>query len=51
VSEEQPQHEWKYQESFPIYGRMKQLINLTIKATEQQLVADRRKLRKLQYGS
>lgn len=30
---------------------MTSIIKLTIKVTEQQLAADRRRLRKLQYGS
>ncbi len=29
---------------------MSKVINLTIKAAEKQLEADRRKLRKIQYG-
>lgn len=43
--------EWVYRNQLPIYDRMGEIIRLTIKATEQQLKADRRKLRKLQYGS
>lgn len=48
---EEPEPEWKYRKRFPIHDRMSEIIKLTIKATEQQLAADRRKLRKLQYGS
>lgn len=43
--------EWVYRDQLPIHTRMSEIIRLTIKATEQQLKADRRKLRKLQYGS
>ena len=47
----EPQPEWVYRRQLPIHNRMAEIIKLTIQATEQQLKADRRKLRKLQYGS
>lgn len=44
-------HEWVYKNRLPIYDRMAEVVKLTIDATKQQLEADRRKLRRLQYGS
>jgi hypothetical protein len=46
-----PQHEWVYKNRLPIYDRMAEVVKLTIDVTKQQLESDRRKLRKLQYGS
>ena len=48
--EERPKYNWKFKERLPIYDEMSKVINLTIKAAEKQLEADRRKLRKIQYG-
>lgn len=44
------QAEWKYQKEFPIQGRMREVIKLTIEATKAELEKNRKKLRKLQYG-
>ena len=43
--------EWKFVNRMPIYDKISDFIRLSIKTAEQQLKADRRKLRKLQYGS
>ena len=45
-----PQHNWKYTTRLPIYDRMSEILKLAITATEKQLEAERRKLRKMQYG-
>ena len=42
--------EWEYRDHFKIHGQMKQVIELTIEATEKQLSSLRRKLDKLTYG-
>jgi hypothetical protein len=49
--EKTKQAEWKYQKEFPIQGRMREVIKLTIEATKAELEKNRKKLRKLQYGS
>jgi hypothetical protein len=43
--------EWKHRTRFPIQDRMAEVIRLTIKATQSQIEVERKKLRKLQYGS
>lgn len=42
---------WEHRKSFRINERMKEVIGLTIKATESELTVLRRKLNKLTYGS
>jgi hypothetical protein len=42
--------EWKFRKNLPIQERMAEVIRLTIKASQQQLAAERKKLRKMQYG-
>ena len=42
---------WEYKKTFGINERMKNVIGLTIEATESELVVLRRKLDKLTYGS
>lgn len=42
--------EWKYQNEFPIQGRMREVVKLTIEATKAERDKLRKKLRKLQYG-
>jgi hypothetical protein len=46
-----PQAQWVYKERLPIQDRMKEVVQLTIKAAESELVAARKKLRRMQYGS
>jgi hypothetical protein len=36
---------------FPIYDRMQELVEKTIEATQLQLKHERKKLRKIKYGS
>lgn len=43
--------EWKHRTRFPIQDRMSEVIRLTIKATQSQIELERKRLRKLQYGS
>lgn len=42
--------EWKFRDRLPIQDRMAEVIRLTIKATQDQIEVERKKLRKLQYG-
>ena len=42
---------WEYRNEFKITGRMRDVVGLTIKATEAELAVLRRKLNKLTYGS
>ena len=42
---------WKFQKNLPIQGRMADVIRQTIEATKKQIEAERKKLRKMQYGS
>ena len=44
-------HEWVYKNRLPIYDRIGEVVKLAIDATKQQVESDRRKLRRLQYGS
>lgn len=41
---------WEHRE-FKIHGKMQEVVNLSIKATEAEIAALKRKLEKLQYGS
>ena len=50
-SEVEQQAKWKHQKEFPIQGRMREVVKLTIEATKAELEKNRKKLRKLQYGS
>lgn len=43
--------DWKYVEQLGIQRRTTDVLRLAIKATGQQLEAERKKLRKLTYGS
>lgn len=47
----EPQAEWKYQNEFPIQGRMREVVKLTLEAAKAELEKNRKKLKKLQYGS
>jgi len=49
--EAKPQYEWVYKKHLPIHNRIAEVVKLTLDAAKQQLEVDRRKLRKLQYGS
>jgi hypothetical protein len=46
-----PKHEWVFRNRLPIYDRIGEVVKLAIDATKQQLESDRRKLKRLQYGS
>lgn len=46
-----PKHVWEQRNEFKINGRMREVVNLTISATEAELAVLRRKLEKLTYGS
>ena len=50
TSEREPP-KWEYRTRFRINDEMTKVVGLTIKATEHELVALRRKLNKLTYGS
>lgn len=41
---------WEYKNRLAIHGRMAEVIKKTIEATKLELEAQRKKLRKLQYG-
>jgi len=43
--------EWKFRKNLPIQERMAEVIRLTIEASRKQIEAERKKLRKMQYGS
>lgn len=43
--------EWRFANELGIHRRTKEVIRLAIKATEQQLKHERRRLQKLKYGS
>lgn len=47
----EPEHKWEYRTEFKITGRMREVIELTIKAVEAEKDVLRRKLEKLTYGS
>ncbi len=47
---ENPEVKWEYRSEFKIHTRMKEMIGLTIEASEQELSVLRRKLEKLTYG-
>lgn len=53
VADEIPREppKWERRETFRINERMKEVIGLTIKASEAELAVLRRKLDKLTYGS
>jgi len=48
--EEPKAPEWQYKNDFAINSRMKEILQLTIQATEAELAQLRRKLNKLTYG-
>ena len=48
---EEPKATWEFKKEFEINRRMKEVIGLTIKATESELKVLRRKLDKMTYGS
>lgn len=43
--------EWRYANHLGIHRRMKEIIQLSMATTKKQLEHERRKLRKLKYGS
>lgn len=43
--------EWQYKTDFAVTGKMKEIVNKTIEASEKELVLLRRKLERLTYGS
>jgi hypothetical protein len=49
--QEEVSPEWKFRRQLPIQERMAEVVRLTIKATRSQIEAERKRLRKLQYGS
>lgn len=48
---EKPRAQWEHKTRFPIQDRMSEVIKTTITASEKQLEAYRKKLRKMQFGS
>ena len=42
--------QWQHKTEFEINKRMKEVIKLTIEASEEELVRLRKKLERLQYG-
>jgi len=44
-------NEWRYANQFGIHRRTAEVIKLAIEATQAQLLTERKKLRKLKYGS
>lgn len=44
-------NEWRYAEQFGIHRRTAEVVKLAIQATQAQLLSERKKLRKLKYGS
>lgn len=48
---EEPKAAWEYKEEFEVNRRMKEVIGLTIEATQAELKVLRRKLNKMTYGS
>jgi hypothetical protein len=51
IPPETPQANWEYKEKFKIHEDMKEVVNLTISASQMELKHLRRKLEKLTYGS
>lgn len=52
MTDEKPKTpEWQYKKEFEINKRMKEVVKLTISATQAELDGLRRKLDKLTYGS
>lgn len=43
--------EWKFRKNLPIQERMADVIRKTIAASQEQLKLERKRLRKMQYGS
>lgn len=48
---EKPKVEWSYKTEFGINGRMREIVNMTIKTAEAEIERYRRKIEKLTYGS
>lgn len=42
---------WEYRNELKIQGKMREVVKLTIAASEKEIEALRRKLKKLTYGS
>lgn len=43
--------QWKYVDGLPIHARMRDVVQQTIDVTRKQLDHDRKRLRKLKYGT
>lgn len=50
-ADDPPKAEWKFKKNLGINDKMKNVINLTISATQSEILVLRRKLEKLTYGS
>ena len=46
-----PPPQWEYRTSFKIVGRLKEVVNLTMDVTQQEIARYRKKISKLTYGS
>lgn len=47
---EEPGPKWEYKKEFAVTGQMREVVKMTVAATEAEIQALHRKLEKLQYG-